>query len=110
MRYFGKVKADSLSSNPSLAFDPDTGAVFDPGSHIKAQTYFDLATTYTIGDHYNLRLGVNNIFDKMPPMTTSGNTAGGGSDCPAGPCNGNTWPGTYDALGRYLYAGITLDF
>jgi outer membrane receptor protein involved in Fe transport len=53
---------------------------------------------------------VNNIFDKMPPLTTSGDAGGGGSDCPAGPCNGNTWPGTYDALGRYLYAGITLDF
>jgi iron complex outermembrane receptor protein len=105
MRRIGKVKTQYLSSNPSL-----TGLVFDPGAHIKAQTYFDLATTYTIGDHYNFRLGVNNIFDKMPPLTTSGNTSGGGSDCPAGPCNGNTWPGTYDALGRYLYAGITLDF
>jgi iron complex outermembrane receptor protein len=110
-RYFGKVKADSLSSNPSLAFDPDTGAVFDPGSHVKAQTYFDLATTYTIGDHYNLRLGVNNIFDKMPPMTTSGNAnVGGSNQCPTGPCNGNSWPGVYDALGRFIYAGMTLDF
>jgi iron complex outermembrane receptor protein len=107
-RYIGKVKADSLSSNPSLVA---ADAVFGPGDHVKAQTYFDLATTYTIGDHYNLRLGVNNIFDKMPPMTTSGSAVVGGSNqCPTGPCNGNTWPATYDALGRYLYAGITLDF
>jgi len=106
-RYIGKVKADSLDSNDSL----NGPFVFNPGRHIKAQTYFDLATTYTFGDHYNFRLGVNNIFDKMPPMTTSGNAGRAGSNqCPTGPCNGNTWPGTYDALGRYLYAGMTLDF
>ena len=39
------------------------------------------------------------------------NAARDGSNlCPTGPCNGNTYPGTYDALGRYLYAGVTLDF
>ena len=54
---------------------------------------------------------MNNILDKMPPLTTSGNAGRAGSNqCPTGPCNGNTWPGTYDALGRYLYAGVTLDF
>jgi iron complex outermembrane receptor protein len=107
MRYFGKVKADSLSDNPSL----HGPFVFDPGSHIKAQTYFDLATTYTFGEHYNFRLGVNNLFDRLPPMTTSGNAARAGSNqCPTGPCNGNTWPGVYDALGRFIYAGVTLDF
>jgi len=107
MRRIGKVDADSTSSNPSLQGD----FVFDPGSKIKAQTYFDLATTFTFGDHYNFRLGVNNIFDKLPPMTTSGNAARAGTNqCPTGPCNGNTWPATYDALGRYIYAGATLDF
>ena len=106
-RYIGKVRADSLSSNTTL----NGPFVFNPGREIKAHNYFDLATTFTFGDHYNFRLGVNNILDKMPPLTTSGNAGRAGSNqCPAGPCNGNTWPGTYDALGRYLYAGVTLDF
>ena len=106
-RYIGKVKADSLSDNPSLAGP----FVFGPGDRIKAQNYFDLATTFTFGDHYNFRLGVNNILDRMPPLSTSGNAGRAGSNqCPAGPCNGNTWAATYDALGRYLYAGVTLDF
>ena len=98
-RYVGKVKAD-------------TGAdTLGPGNRIGAQSYFDLATTFTFGDHYNFRLGVNNILDKLPPMTTSGNTGVSGSNhCPTGPCNGNTWPGVYDALGRFIYAGVTLDF
>ena len=25
-------------------------------------------------------------------------------------CSGNTFPNVYDALGRYIFAGVTLDF
>jgi outer membrane receptor protein involved in Fe transport len=46
----------------------------------------------------NLRLGVNNIFDKDPPL--NGASLG----------NGNTHPQVYDALGRYMFAGFTVDF
>ncbi len=84
---------------------------FDPGLRIKSHNYFDFATTFTFGDHYNLRLGVNNLFDNDPPLVTGGNANRSGSNlCPAGPCNGNTYPGTWDALGRYFYAGVTLNF
>ena len=104
-RYFGKVRGQNYSENESLS-----GNVFNP-SKIKAQNYFDLASTFTIGDHYNFRLGVNNIFDRSPPLVTSGNAGVSGTNlCPTGACNGNTYPAVYDALGRYLYAGITLDF
>ena len=40
---------------------------------------------------------------KTPPVT-------GSQACPAGPCNGNVFAQVYDALGRYIYAGVTLDF
>ena len=54
---------------------------------------------------------MNNVFDNDPPLVTAATPARGGSNlCPAGPCNGNTYPGTWDALGRYFYAGVTLDF
>jgi hypothetical protein len=54
---------------------------------------------------------VNNILDNDPPLITGGNAGVDGTNlCPAGPCNGNTYPGTWDALGRYIYAGVTLDF
>jgi iron complex outermembrane recepter protein len=106
-RMVGKVTAETLQDNETLQ-----GAIpLDPGLHIKAQHYFDLATTFTFGDHYNFRLGVNNILDNDPPLVTGGSAVLGGSNlCPAGPCNGNTYPGTWDALGRYIYAGVTLDF
>lgn len=106
-RFIGKVSAETLDSSQSLAGDFN----YDPGLHIKSYSYFDLAGTFAIGDSYTFRLGVNNIFDKQPPFVTSGNATRDGSNlCPTGPCNGNTYPGTYDALGRYLYAGVTLDF
>ena len=103
-RYFGKVDVDY--KNPSST---TKGTFLDFGSSIKSQSYFDVATTFNVGRHYNLRLGVNNILDREPPLVTSGR-GGTSSACPGAVCNGNTFPAVYDALGRYLYAGITLDF
>ena len=57
-----------------------------------------------------MRLGVNNLLDKEPPLVTSGSGRFGQSACAGVVCNGNTYPGSYDSLGRYLYAGVTLDF
>lgn len=106
-RYIGPVTAETLQkNNQSLngAFN------YDPGLHIKSFSYFDLAFTAKVQDKFTFRLGVNNIFDKSPPFVTSGNAGRDGSNlCPTGPCNGNTYPATYDALGRYLFAGVTLD-
>jgi iron complex outermembrane receptor protein len=99
-RYIGKVKHEHTSSDEALA-----GEVPIFGEKIKAFNYFDLASTFTIGDHYNFRLGVNNLFDRNPPLVGSS-----ANSCPVGSCNGNTYPGTWDALGRYIYAGATLNF
>ncbi|HET6536365.1 MAG TPA: TonB-dependent receptor [Sphingomicrobium sp.] len=98
-RYVGSVDHEHSSSNPVL-----TGTLPLLSPHVKAQNYFDLATTFTVGDHYNFRMGVNNIFDRNPPLFTSSQ----GSQ--AAFSNGNTYPGVYDALGRYIYAGATLNF
>ena len=106
-RHIGKVTAETLSDDQTLQGE----FPLDPGLHIKSYNYIDLASTFTIGDHYNFRMGVNNAFDKRPPLVTGGSAVLGGSNlCPAGPCNGNTYPGTWDALGRYFYAGATLNF
>jgi len=74
-------------------------------ARIKAQDYFDLALTYTLLDMVNLRAGVNNIFDKNPPIIPTGS-----GSCPSASCAGNTYPQSYDYLGRFLYAGATIDF
>jgi len=98
-RYFSKVDIDVSSSDADLA-----GAL--PGEadrQIKAQSYFDLALTARVADKLNLRLGANNVLDKMPPIV-----GGEVSNAPFG--NGNTYPQVYDALGRYIFAGVTVDF
>lgn len=106
-RYVGKVKAETLSNFSALQGANN----FDPGLRISSFNYFDAAFTFDIGESYQFRLGVNNVFDKEPPLVTSGSGLRPGSNlCPTGPCNGNTYPATWDALGRYLFAGVTLEF
>ncbi len=106
-RYFNSVKVDLTSSNPALN---GNGSEKNPGIKIPSQSYFDVAGSIQIADKYTLRLGVNNVLDRQPPLVTSGSAATGGNACPTGPCNGNTYPAVYDALGRYVFAGVTLDF
>ena len=99
-RYLGHVELDAFDDNPNLN-NPDIQNEAD--QRLGSQNYIDLTANFRIGDHYNFRLGVNNLFDTEPPLT-------GQDNCPAGPCNGNTWAQVYDALGRYIFAGVTLDF
>jgi iron complex outermembrane recepter protein len=98
-RYFSAVKNDVTSSDPDMPQDSDR-----PGDHrLAAKSFFDLALTARVADKLNLRFGANNIFDTEPPVA-SGNTVAP----PFG--NGNTYPQVYDALGRFLFAGVTVDF
>jgi len=101
-RYFGNVKLDTTSSNPTL-----NGAVSPPNAKIPSQSYFDLAATFDITDQYTFRLGVQNMLDRDPPIIGSN---GGTTACTAVFCSGNTFPNVYDAMGRYMYAGVTLKF
>jgi len=104
-RYFGPVSVDFTNPSPSTA-----GFAYDFGSRIGSQSYFDLSMSANIGSNFSWRLGVNNLLDREPPLVTSGSPAYGASACAGTVCNGNTYPGTYDSLGRYVYTGITLDF
>ncbi|MGN6058400.1 MAG: TonB-dependent receptor plug domain-containing protein [Sphingomicrobium sp.] len=97
-RYFSSVKNDTLSNDADLNFGEGPHS-FPGDAKIPAQSFFDLALTARITDRYNFRLGANNIFDKSPPVL--------GGDVSA---NGNTFPQMYDSLGRFIFAGFTVDF
>jgi outer membrane receptor protein involved in Fe transport len=104
-RYFSAVDVDRSSSNPTL------NGTFSPfNARIPSQSYFDLAFTARLGDHYNFRLGVNNILDREPPIVGANGSGAEINSCTAVFCSGNTFPNIYDALGRYIFAGVTLDF
>ena len=100
-RYIGPVDVDSSSSDPQLNQD------FQPGfGHIGGYDYIDLSAAISWGEHFSFRAGVNNITDKPPPIVLNGNY----SNCPNTTCNDNTWVGTYDTLGRYLFLHVTAKF
>ena len=103
-RYFSQVRNDRFSSDAALNKPITAKSPDRPGNDVlKAQSYFDLALTAKIKDHFNFRVGANNIFDKAPPL-------GGGQVVGAPFGNGNTYPQVYDSLGRYLFAGATVTF
>ena len=102
-RHVGKVALESNSDD--VALHNPTPDEFN--TRVKAQDYFDLALTYTMFDMVSLRAGVNNIFDKSPPIIPTSTVTG---SCPSASCAGNTYPQTWDYLGRFLYAGATVDF
>jgi outer membrane receptor protein involved in Fe transport len=86
-RYFDKV----------TQFGAPAGRI---DSVLGSQSYFDLVGTYNFSEKAAVVLGVNNILDTDPDINGSVGTTG----------NGNTYPQTYDALGRYLFARVRVKF
>lgn len=70
---------------------------------IGAYNYFDVTTRFDLMENLTVTLTVQNIFDKKPPLT--------GSDAGTTAFNsGNTFPSTYDALGRRFGVAARLRF
>jgi outer membrane receptor protein involved in Fe transport len=87
-RYYGEVEING----------GDDGSI---NGVLDAQNYLDLSGSWAARDNVTLRLGVNNVTDEEPPISSVVGTA---------PGNGNTYPQVYDAFGRYIFMGATLDF
>jgi len=102
-RYFGDSKSERLSGNTQLAADVNANGL---AQSIPAYSYVDLTASMTFAEKFTVRVGANNLFDKSPPYVPSGDL----TDCPSGPCNGNTWAQMYDSLGRQVFASVTVDF
>lgn len=96
-RYISSVKISQTSDQPALS-----GSYAELNRVLKSRNYFDLSAAYQIRENVSLRAGVNNLFDKDPPLTTTAAIEDGG--------NGNTYPQFYDATGRYLFGSIQVTF
>jgi outer membrane receptor protein involved in Fe transport len=70
---------------------------------IKAYDWFDLAIRFGVSENFDLTFTAMNIFDKQPPIV--GSTIGTTSFN-----SGNTYPSTYDSLGRRFAIGGRLKF
>jgi iron complex outermembrane receptor protein len=102
-RFFGKADSERLSPNPQLAGDVNANGI---ATGVPAYSYIDLTAAMTFAEKFTVRVGANNLMDKTPPLIPSGGVV----DCPSGPCNGNTWAQVYDAMGRQVFATVTIDF
>jgi iron complex outermembrane recepter protein len=96
-RHLSGVSFDGNSSNPLL----NLGFFDTLTQNISSYDYFDLSGTWQVEKNLELRAGVNNVFDRDPPIVDSLVAFGQ---------NGNTYPGTYDYLGREIFIGATLKF
>ena len=105
-RYFSAMKLDALSPQANLSQAPATvanGGIASTDAAIKAFNYLDLSAAVKIMDRMTFRVGVNNVFDKDPPII-------GGSNLPGVVGNGNTFPQVYDSLGRFIFGQLTVQF
>ena len=83
--------------------DPN-GCVVDPQFRkIKAQHYFDLTARFNVSENLVFTATVQNLLDNKPPLL--GNTIGSTTYN-----SGNTFPSTYDALGRRYAVSAKLKF
>ena len=96
-RFLGSVVQDVNSPNQLLQ-----GTNGPPGT-IPTFSYVDLTASYALNKNVSLRVGVNNVLDKDPPLVSVNYFA-------SAFVNGNTYPGVYDSLGRFLFANITMQF
>jgi outer membrane receptor protein involved in Fe transport len=69
-------------------------------SNLEAQSYLDISANWQVTDTLSARVGINNVLDNDPPLSVSAGTGG----------NGNTYPQLYDALGRYVFFGVSANF
>jgi iron complex outermembrane receptor protein len=72
-------------------------------NRIPAYNYFDLTARFEVNENFSMTVGASNLFDKTPPIV--GNTAGATTYN-----SGNTYPSTYDALGRRFSVSAHVKF
>jgi len=85
LKYYGPVKAAFGATEIS----------------IPSYTYSDFQIKFDVAKRFELYGGVNNAFDKQPPLIIGGNSQWPGT---------NTVADTYDLFGRMFYAGVKAKF
>jgi len=78
--------------------DDDDAATPFIVDEIGSYDLFDLSFAFNVNDNLTVNMGVNNLFDKSPPVIGSNQE------------QANTYPGTYDVLGRDFFISANLRF
>jgi outer membrane receptor protein involved in Fe transport len=97
MRYIGRFQDGAATGSPQDSYpNGESGTILKYG----ATVYNDVSIGYNIAlINTRLDFGVNNLFDKQPPMLYANNTL-----------NANTDPSSFDLMGRYWWGRVTVKF
>ncbi len=93
-RYIGEM--DYKTTAGDLATTDER--LVDNGNKLDAWNYFDLTAAYEFNENVNITAGVNNVFDKTPPIV--GSTLAFNANSPQG----------YDQLGRFIHTRLSFQF
>ncbi|GAA4725570.1 TonB-dependent receptor [Sphingomonas lutea] len=97
-------RADAEGVCPDVdGFDPFACVTDAQYTRIPTYHYFDLSTRYNVSENFDFTFTIQNLFDKDPPNV--GNSVGSTAFN-----SGNTYPGTYDSLGRRFGAAARIKF
>ena len=95
-RYIGGTTFESDTNEPTIG----TGATNAFNHRLPERSYIDLSGTWDIDERFQVRGGINNLFDQDPPLVNNRISQTGSP---------NSYP-TYDLLGRRLFVGVTAKF
>ncbi|MBD8734038.1 TonB-dependent receptor [Sphingomonas sp. CFBP 13706] len=93
----GPMTVSVLYRHLSAVKDDDSATTYAV-ERIKAYDYFDLTAAFRIKDGFTWSVGVNNLFDKQPPILGDNQQ------------QANTYPSTYDPYGRAFFVSTNVKF
>lgn len=100
-RHVAKVDQEFAGTQRLFGFpNPDVNV---DDRTLGARNYFDVFAAWNATKALTVRVGINNVLDKDPPLASQGVLA-------ATFGNGNTYPVVYDALGRRVFLNATYRF
>jgi outer membrane receptor protein involved in Fe transport len=95
LRWLDKMYVNTYEDYNSLNGLPPQNADYAPIKKYPDVFYHDIRGAIDIDKNYSLYLGVDNVFNKMPPYGLTGVADGSG---------------VYENMGRYFYMGVTAKF
>lgn len=118
-RHIGSTRYEGAAGDfVARGFDEDSRFIFEgtlPASagrlagrqvnfnRIEAKDYFDLTTRFNVAENLTFTAGIQNLFDIEPPLV-------GGEAGSTTYNSGNTFPSTYDAIGRRYVMAAKIRF
>jgi iron complex outermembrane recepter protein len=102
-RFIGPVSVDANDAQSSLRLINDftNGGSYDAfDAKLGSRSYLDTSAFWDVTRNITVRAGVNNVFDKDPPLVNSAVSQTGSP---------NSFP-TYDLLGRVIFMGVRARF